>query len=44
MRFEVDRAESFFREGLPLIDMVERPLRVDLQLFTDGGRAVLRAI
>ena len=44
MRFEVDRAESFFREGLPLIDMVARPLRVDLQLFTDGGRAVLRAI
>ena len=44
MRFEVDRAEAFFREGLPLIDRVERPLRVDLQLFSDGGRAVLRAI
>ena len=44
MRFEVDRAESFFREGLPLIEMVDRPLRVDLQLFSDGGRAVLRAI
>jgi squalene synthase HpnC len=44
MQFEVDRAEAFFRQGLPLIDRVERPLRVDLQLFSDGGRAVLRAI
>lgn len=44
MRFQVDRAEAFFRQGLPLIDMVERPLRVDLQLFSDGGRSVLRAI
>ena len=44
MQFEVDRTEAFFREGLPLIDMVDRSLRVDLQLFSDGGRAVLRAI
>lgn len=44
MQFQVDRAEAFFREGLPLIEMVERPLRVDLQLFSDGGRSVLRAI
>lgn len=44
MRFQVDRTEAFFREGLALIPLVERPLRVDLQLFSDGGRSVLRAI
>ncbi len=44
MRFEVDRAEALFREGETLIDMVDPALRVDLQLFGDGGRAVLRAI
>jgi len=44
MQFQVDRTEALFRDGLPLIDMVDRPLRVDLQLFSDGGRAVLRAI
>ena len=44
MRFEVDRAESFFREGLPLSRWWIAPCGVDLQLFSDGGRAVLRAI
>ena len=44
MRFEVDRAEAFFRQGEALIDQVERDLRLDLRLFTAGGRAILRAI
>lgn len=44
MRFEVDRAEAFFRQGEPLIERVERDLRLDLRLFTAGGRAILRAI
>ena len=44
MRFEVDRAEAFFRQGEPLIEHVERDLRLDLRLFTTGGRAILRAI
>ncbi len=44
MRFEVDRAEALFRQGEPLVDEVDRDLRVDLRLFTAGGRAVLRAI
>ena len=44
MRFEVDRAEAFFRQGEPLIEHVERDLRLDLHLFTAGGRAILRAI
>lgn len=44
MRFEVDRTEAYFRQGEPLAATVERDLRIDLQLFTAGGRAVLRAI
>ena len=44
MRFEVDRAEALFRQGEALVDAVDRDLRVDLRLFTAGGRAVLRAI
>lgn len=44
MQFQVDRAEALFRRGEPLADLVDRDLRIDLQLFTAGGRAVLRAI
>ena len=44
MQFEVDRAEALFRRGLPLVGLVERDLRIDLELFTAGGRAVLRGI
>ena len=44
MRFQVDRAEAWFRKGERLIDEVPPELAIDLQLFTDGGRAVLKAI
>ena len=44
MRFQVDRAEAYFRKGERLIDEVPRELAIDLRLFTDGGRAVLQAI
>ena len=44
MRFQVDRARSYFRAGLPLIDHVRGHLRVDLTLFSLGGLAVLRKI
>ena len=44
MRFQVDRAEVWFRKGERLIDEVPRELAIDLRLFTDGGRAVLKAI
>ena len=44
MQFEVDRAEALFRQGIPLVDLVEPELRIDLELFTAGGRGVLRAI
>ena len=44
MRFEVDRAETLFRRGMGLVPLVAKDLRLDLELFTAGGRAVLRAI
>ena len=44
MRFQVDRAEAYFRSGDALVALVPRELAVDLRLFSDGGRAVLRAI
>ena len=44
MRFQVDRAEAYFRKGERLLHEVPSELAIDLRLFTDGGRAVLRAI
>jgi len=44
MRFQVDRAEVWLRKGERLIEEVPRELAIDLRLFTDGGRAVLKAI
>ncbi len=44
MRFEVERARQLFGQGLPLIHMVPRRLRLDLELFTRGGEAILTLI
>ena len=44
MRFQVDRTEAYFRKGERLLEEVPSELAIDLRLFTDGGRAVLRAI
>ena len=44
LAFEVARARSLFRNGLPLIDRVEGPARVDIALFSAGGLAVLELI
>lgn len=44
MRYEVDYARSLFEQGLPLIDMVNRDLAIDLDLFSRGGLEILRAI
>ncbi len=41
---EVDYARSLFEAGLPLIGRVNRELAVDLDLFSRGGLAILRAI
>jgi squalene synthase HpnC len=44
MRFEVQRARDWFRQGLPLISKVDRELAVDLDLFSRGGLEILNAI
>jgi squalene synthase HpnC len=44
MRFEVERAREWFERGLPLVKMVNRSLALDLELFSRGGMAILRAI
>ena len=42
--YEVDFARRLFEEGLPLIGLVGKELAVDLDLFSRGGLAILRAI
>jgi len=44
MKFEVERARDWFRQGLPLIAKVDRELAVDLDLFSRGGQEILNAI
>jgi len=44
MKFEVERAREWFRQGLPLIPKVSRELAVDIELFSRGGQEILNAI
>lgn len=44
MKFELDRARDWFRQGLPLIAKVDRELAIDLDLFSRGGLEILNAI
>jgi squalene synthase HpnC len=44
MKFEVERARDWFRQGLPLITKVNRELAIDLELFSRGGLEILNAI
>jgi squalene synthase HpnC len=44
MRYEVDYARRMFEQGLPLIGIVDSELAVDLDLFSQGGLEILRAI
>jgi squalene synthase HpnC len=44
MRFEVERARNWFRQGLPLIEKVDRELAIDIELFSRGGQEILNAI
>jgi squalene synthase HpnC len=41
---EVDRAESLLLAGRPLVSLVPRSIRIDVQLFIDGGLAILKGI
>jgi squalene synthase HpnC len=44
MRYEVGYARSLFTQGLPLIGKVNRELALDLDLFSRGGLAILKAV
>jgi len=44
MKYEVEYTRRLFYQGLPLIDMVNRDLAVDLDLFSRGGLEILNAI
>src|SRR5258708_7281662 len=44
MKFEVERARDWFRQGLPLIGKVDHELAIDLDLFSSGGQEILNAI
>jgi len=44
MRFEVARARELFERGLPLIEQMPGILQVDIDLFAQGGLAILRKI
>jgi phytoene/squalene synthetase len=44
MKFEVERARDWFKQGLPLVDKVDHELAIDLDLFSRGGQEILNAI
>jgi len=44
MRFEVERARDWFKQGMPLIGRVDKELAIDLDLFSRGGLEILSAI
>jgi squalene synthase HpnC len=44
LKHEVEFACDLFNQGLPLINMVDRELALDLDLFSRGGLEVLKAI
>jgi len=44
MKFEVARAREWFHKGLPLTEMVDKHLAIDIELFSRGGLEILNAI
>lgn len=44
LRFECERAYALFDAGRPLVGMVDKRLRLDIEMFTRGGLEVLRRI
>ena len=44
LRFEVERAREWFERGLPLVEKVDRDLAIDIELFSQGGQAILDEI
>jgi squalene synthase HpnC len=44
MKFEVQRARDWFKQGWPLASQVDRELAIDIELFSRGGQEILNAI
>jgi len=44
MRFEVERTRDLFYRGLPLVERMTPDVRLDIELFIQGGLAILRKI
>ena len=44
MAFQVERTQTMFEQGLPLVDLVEGPARLHIKLFSLGGMRALDAI
>jgi squalene synthase HpnC len=44
MKFEVDRAGRFLKDGLPLVEQLPGQLQVDIDLFAHGGLRILERI
>lgn len=44
MKFEVERTHALFQEGLKLTALVEKRVRLDIEMFNRGGMEVLRRI
>lgn len=44
MRFEVQRARDFLHQGLPLRELLPRSIRMDIDLFAQGGLKILEKI
>jgi squalene synthase HpnC len=44
MRFEVERTQDLFYRGMPLVERMAAEVRLDIELFIQGGLAILRKI
>ena len=44
MALEVGRAKELFERGRPLVPLMPRAVRPDIELFLRGGQAILRKI
>jgi squalene synthase HpnC len=44
MKFEVDRTRQLFDEGIALCGLVDKKVRLDIEMFNRGGLEVLRLI
>jgi len=44
LKFECDRTKALFAEGMKLCGMVDRRVRLDIEMFSRGGQEIIRRI